>query len=101
MTFRIKTNTGCNHRSDEPCSRCWYEAVGRPHFAGQLPTSTFAPFVSSFPEDLVYEHAFDPWERPRPVSSREELRQMCLRQGVTANYLRDSIVWRSGEQRWI
>lgn len=101
MTYRIRTNTGCNHRSDEPCTRCWYAECGGGHFQGAPPQIIVTPFIVTFPEDLMYEHAFSPWERVQPVSSREELRQLCNRQGVTANYLRDSTVWRSGEQRWV
>jgi hypothetical protein len=101
MTHRVRTNTGCNHRSDEPCSRCWYESQRGGHFQGAAPTVLLRPYIVSFPDELVMEHAFAAWERPHPVSSREELRRLCNERGVTSHYLRDSTVWRSGEQRWV
>jgi len=91
MSYRIKTNTGCNHLIGEPCERCEADMAAAPR----------TPAVVSFPDELVMEHAFDPWDPVRPVSSREELRQLCNKQGVTSHYLRDSMVWKTGETRWV
>lgn len=90
MSYRIRGN-GCNHRSDAPCTRCWAE----------WRREARAPLVVSFPDELFMEHAFDPWDRVRPVSSREGLRQLCEAQGVTSHYLRDSMTWKTGPNRWI
>jgi hypothetical protein len=100
MAYRLRGI--CNHMSDEPCSRCWYQMHGQHgHVQGQQGERIVTPLVVSFPEGLVVEHAFDPWDTPRPVSSREELRQLGLRQGVTPHYLRDSMIWRATPDRWV
>lgn len=88
--YRVRSNTGCAHWSDEPCERCdgWRDAP------------VTAPATQTFGE-TTFEHMFDPWEKPHPVSSREELRQVCERRGVYSHYLRDSIVFPSGPRRWV
>lgn len=88
--YRVRSNTGCSHWSDEPCERCdaWRTAP------------VCAPATQTF-TDITLEHMYDPWETPRPISSREELRQECIKRDVTSQYLRDSMLFRSGPTRWI
>lgn len=103
MTYRVRTNTGCNHRASDPCTRCWYAHHGRHgHVQGAPHLIVRAAYVMpGFPEDTMFDNAFDPWDRGYPVSSREQLREMCIKQGVDSMYLKESSVWRSGPTRWI
>ncbi len=88
--YHVRSNTGCDHWSDEPCERCdgWRE---RP---------IAMPAAQSFGEHVL-EHMFHPWETPYPVTSREQLRQECEKREVYSHYLRDSMGWHSGPRRWI
>jgi hypothetical protein len=89
MRFRIRSNTGCDHWNTEACERCASDA--------ERPLAI--PYVQSFNE-RIYEHMYDPWETPRPISSREELRQECVKRGVFSHDLRDSMVFKSGPTKW-
>jgi hypothetical protein len=90
MTFRIRSNAGCDHWNTESCDRCDADMLAEPR----------TPFIQFF-DERTYEHMYDPWETPRPISSREELRVECERRGVYSHDLRDSIVWKSGPTRWV
>jgi hypothetical protein len=90
LTVRIKSNTGCNHVMGDPCARCDAQMSG--------PICT--PAIQSFPE-AIYDNMYHPWETPKPISSREELRQECERRGVYSHSLRDSMHFKSGPTRWI
>jgi len=94
MSGRVRTQWRdghkCDHRQDEPCERC-EAARARP---------IAAPLAVSFNE-TVYEHMFTIDEKMYPVSSREQLRQECLKRGMKSDYLENSLTFRGGADRWI
>jgi len=94
MTWRVRTQWAdgykCDHRKDEPCDHC-DAARARP---------IAAPLAISFGEH-VFEHMFTIDEPVRPFTSREELRQECIKRGVTSDYLANTTMFKSGPDRWI
>lgn len=59
-----------------------------------------APAVITF-KPAVFEHMYNAWETPRVIETPQELRAECAKRGVTSEYLRDSLLWRSGPDRWV
>jgi hypothetical protein len=94
--IRIRRSSGdnCNHLSDEPCTLCEAERLVYVAATPKLPALQF------FGEH-TYEHMYDPWETPRSFSSPEALRQEAERRGVESQALKDSLIWRSGANRWV
>ncbi len=86
------------HSCAKPCDHCAVAYVlDRAGISLAGPARHHA--VHSFGEHTL-DNAFSPWEKPYPVTSREELRAMCERQGVYSNYLHESMGWHSGPKRW-
>jgi hypothetical protein len=86
MTYRIRTNTGCDHLSNEQCERCQRDWLRPPR----------APRTRTFLQ-TVYEHMQGPLEAPIVVETPKQLRDMADARGLTSPYLEESI-WRSGKR---
>lgn len=82
------------HYEAAPCKQCAAGVLTRGSDRLRLPS------IITFKE-TTFENIYDPWERPRPIDNPETLRQECAKRGVTSHYLRDSLLWRSGERRWV
>lgn len=92
VRIRRADGQNCDHFSDAPCTACEADS--------QQPFTVKAPSVQSFGEH-VFEHMYDPWETPVPISSPAVLREECNKRGVQSEYLRDSGIHRSGPHRWV
>lgn len=86
------------HYCPKPCAQCAHDRF----LARVFPPQRIARSTSviSFGEH-VYDNIFHPWEKPFPISSPEQLRQECVARGVNSERLQNSMIWRSGETRWI
>ena len=92
MSWRVRSNTGCNHLNTEPCERCAAHA--------QRPVA--APRTQTFWEG-VYEHMQGPLERPVEITSPEQLRREAQARGLFSHWIDDGMsAWRKrGSNRWI
>lgn len=97
IRIRRADGVNCNHLSDEPCTPC-DEDKARDLALGARPLPR--PALQFFGEQ-VFEHMYDPWETPVPITSPEVLRQEADKRGVYSNYLRDSLIFKSGSTRWV
>jgi hypothetical protein len=86
------------HYTTQPCESCAVSALLAR--AGLLPVSTPRYHsVVSFGEHTL-DNMFHPWEKPYPITSREQLRVECEQRGLYSHYLRDSMTFHSGPRRW-
>jgi hypothetical protein len=95
MPWRVRSNRGCNHWSDEPCERCEAQAPWTPQ-------SGSGPRVHVFYEG-VYEHMQGPLERPVEITSPDQLRREAQARGLHSPNLDDGMsAWRRRNSgRWI
>lgn len=82
------------HYETLPCVQCANRAAHTPYEG--LPAPNIIIFKEHTNENLFHE-----WEKPHPVSTPEQLRDMCNERGETSHYLRDSLIWKSGPRRWV
>ena|SRR5215467_2984011 len=94
IKIRRPDGTSCNHLSDQPCVRC-----AEDKFDMQL-RPICAPLVVSFGEH-IFEHIYDPWEKMEPISSPAKLREECIKRDVRSEYLENSLIHRSGRDKWV
>jgi hypothetical protein len=97
IRIRRADRVDCNHLDNEPCAACEADKA-RTAALGARPLA--APALQFFGEH-VFEHMYDPWEKMPTISSPEVLRQEAEKRGLTSEYLRDSLIHKSGPNRWV
>lgn len=95
IRIRRRSGLNCDHFSDEACEACEADKTDAPTRLGAL----LAPAVHTF-HGGYFEHMYDPWERVPEITSREQLRQECEKQGVYAKTLQDSMHFAHGPKKW-
>ena len=91
------------HYCTTPCDQCAVEAFLRrvaPREARPSEPLVAAPAVITF-RPAVFEHMYHPWETPRVIDTPADLLAETAARGVTSEYLRDSLLWRSRPPREI
>lgn len=95
IRIRRRDGTNCDHFSDEECTACAEDRKDAPTRLGAL----LAPAVHTF-HGGYFEHLYDPWHPVPEITSREQLRQECEKQGCYAKTLQDSMHFRHGPIKW-
>jgi hypothetical protein len=94
IRIRRTDRPNCNHLTDQPCDLC---AEDR---ARDMSRPIQKPALQFFGEK-VFEHMYHPWEPTPPISSPEVLRQEADKRGLYSKYLQDSLIFKSGPDRWV
>jgi hypothetical protein len=79
------------HARELPCEVCMHARFLYRVFG---PSASRAPAVITF-HPAVFEHMYDPWEKPRVIETPADLLRETHARGVESEYLRDSSLWRS------